>query len=176
MLSWLLPSWLITLALELIGAFNDPYFTDLPNLSFAAPDRKPDEVGVGSRYGGPKDTRWGGQAMACAPDRFVDGRVHTCAHRTHRCGTVLMVENARNGRRTLCRVMDRGPYGAIDAEGVWHVEIKLKAGSRRRGILDMTPAVFAAIGMRSMTPVKVWVIDVPATPLRIRPRKRRPTS
>jgi hypothetical protein len=163
--------------LQLTTSLADPYLTDLPALSWTAPDRKPNEVGKGSRYGGPKDSKWGGQAMACAPDKHVDDRVHTCAHRTHKCGTILLVENAKNKKRTLCRVMDRGPYGAIDADGVWHVEIKLKPGSRRRGLLDMTPAVFAAIGMKSMTQVKIWVIHVPKKPLRVRSiKKRRPTS
>jgi hypothetical protein len=176
-MGFLIPSWFLALVLQLVGALNDPYLTDLPAIGYAAPDRHPDEVGVGSRYGGPKDSRWGGQAMACAPDKHVDATVHTCAHRTHRCGTLLLLESVKTKKRTLCRVMDRGPYGALDADGVWHVEIKLKPGSRRRGILDLTPTVFAALGMRGMSPVRSWVISVPAKPLRIRAaRKRRPSS
>jgi rare lipoprotein A len=35
----------------------------------------------------------------------------TCAHRTLKFGTMVEVENLKNGRRVTVRVNDRGPYG-----------------------------------------------------------------
>ena len=44
----------------------------------------------------------------------------TCAHRTHRFGTMLRVTNPQNGKSVVVKVTDRGPYGRgriIDLSG-----------------------------------------------------------
>ncbi len=35
----------------------------------------------------------------------------TCAHKSHPFGTLLRVTNMKNGKSTIVRVTDRGPYG-----------------------------------------------------------------
>lgn len=39
-----------------------------------------------------------------------DRNAATCAHRTHRFGTKLVVTAVKTGRRVVCRVNDRGPF------------------------------------------------------------------
>jgi len=39
-----------------------------------------------------------------------DRNAATCAHRTHRFGTVLRVESVETGKVVQCRVNDRGPF------------------------------------------------------------------
>ena len=45
-----------------------------------------------------------------ASGEIFDQNAATCAHRTAKFGTVLLVTNLANGRRAECRVNDRGPY------------------------------------------------------------------
>jgi len=182
-----MPLLILPLAFYVIAQFSvavaDPLMRGLPDLAWAKPARAPDEVGGASRYGGPGDSRWGGQGLACAPDHKVEAGMHVCAHRTHRCGTVLLVQSVRTGRTTLCRVMDRGPYGACTRpmvrrrcpRGAWRVEIRLQPGSVRRGFLDLAFTTYAALGLRGISPVRAWVLEVPRRPIRVRPA-RRPTS
>ena len=42
-------------------------------------------------------------------ERYIQ-HAATCAHRSAKFGTVLLVTNLANGRRAECRVNDRGPY------------------------------------------------------------------
>lgn len=76
----------------------------------------PSTVGVASRFGDPGD-KWVGGNLYCAPKKRVDSKEHVCAHRRagYRelpCGSILILENPRTGKRSWCKVMDRGPYGA----------------------------------------------------------------
>ena len=165
----LLSSW-IAWSLRVATALSDPYLVDTAALSYEVPDRAP-EAGIASRYGEPGD-KYGAQALACAPGKHVDSTMHVCAHRTRRCGTILFVRSVKTRQTTLCRVMDRGPFCALDKNGVWHVEVRLKEGSRRRGFLDLTPAAYRDLGLRGLDPVEAWAVYVPAKPLRV----RRPAS
>lgn len=45
-----------------------------------------------------------------ASGEIYDQNAATCAHRTAKFGTILLVTNLANGRRAECRVNDRGPY------------------------------------------------------------------
>jgi rare lipoprotein A len=51
---------------------------------------------------------WQGQKTANGESYKPDGI--SCAHKTMRFGTVVRVTNLRNGKSTICRVNDRGPY------------------------------------------------------------------
>jgi rare lipoprotein A (peptidoglycan hydrolase) len=43
---------------------------------------------------------------------WYDAPAGTCAHRSLPMGTIITVINTANGKRTTCRVADRGPYSA----------------------------------------------------------------
>ena len=63
----------------------------------------------------------------------------TAAHRTLPFGSQVRVTNLRNGRSTIVRINDRGPFV-------------------RGRIIDVTPAAAHALGFSGLAPVKVDVI------------------
>jgi hypothetical protein len=132
-------------------------FTVMP-YSITLPTHKP-TIGLVTRYGDPGD-KLGSGAMACEPHNKVDQTVMGCAHRTLPCGTWLLLENPRTGRRAYCQVMDRGPYGAMH-EGKWVIKIRLSDPGKWRGILDITPAVSRALSHNGFETLKVWTIFSP---------------
>jgi rare lipoprotein A len=69
-------------------------------------DRTPrrSERGVASYYARSLEGR-----LTASGARY-DGRAMTCAHRTHRFGTVLRVTDLDSGRSVLVEVTDRGPF------------------------------------------------------------------
>ncbi len=101
-------AWLAEIVTTVVALFAaDPTLT-LPS--------NPDEQGIASRFGDPGD-KWVGGNLYCAPNRRVNQTEHACAHRyagykRHPCGSILILENPRTKKRSWCRVMDRGPYGA----------------------------------------------------------------
>ena len=64
----------------------------------------------------------------------------TCAHRSLPFDTVVLLVNPVNAKRAWCRVNDRGPYGRLDADGVWGVEVFSEHEVAYRGVLDMSIA------------------------------------
>lgn len=63
----------------------------------------------------------------------------TCAHRTIAFGTMIRVTNLRNGRTTICRVNDRGPFV-------------------RGRIVDLSRAGANDIGMNGLANVTIEII------------------
>lgn len=137
-----------------------------------------DESGIGSMYG-TRDDRWlGSGKMACAPHDAVPQEEHICAHRSYPCGTILIIEYPKTGKRTWCEVTDRGPYGAnvfvdntkvvIDGKPAWYIKKKASHDppaelcptgncvGRWRGVVDMSPGTARAIGHPGWGAVKVW--------------------
>ena len=146
--------------------------------------RRPDGLGIASRFGDPGDKHLGG-TLKCRPKERVSLTEHQCAHRYYECGTILIIENQRNGKRTWCEVMDRGPYGAAvfskDDQGEYSRQVYTKEGKkawyvkrrrnhrppdrlcpsgdcvgRWRGILDMSPAVSDDIDHNGFERVKIF--------------------
>ncbi len=92
-------------------------------------------------------------------------RAHGVAHRTLACGTRLVVCNPRTNLCTTATVVDRGPYGALDRKGEWHVRTKpLRAGEHYRGELDLLPGVYSAIALTGIEKVTYWTVQDPASP------------
>lgn len=160
----------------MVGAFLIPG-TSLPD--------KPDASGVASRFGDPGD-KWIGGTLKCKPKERVSTKEHQCAHRYYKCGTILIVENKRNGKRSWCEVADRGPYGAnvflrqekrlvpVYSESgrkAWYVKKRKShdppddlcpSGNcvgRWRGIVDLSPAVSDAIGHNGFERVNLYRAD-----------------
>jgi rare lipoprotein A len=65
------------------------------------------EEGVASWYGGEDD---GFAGRPTASGEIFDPEQFTCAHRTLPLGSFVEVENLANGKRTVLRVNDRGPF------------------------------------------------------------------
>jgi len=142
---------------------------------------RPNEIGIASRFGDVGD-KWIGGNLFCQPDTRVSPDKHQCAHRKYPCGTILIIENARNKNRSWCEVVDRGPYGAnifiedtpvITESGkkAWYVKKRKKhlppvdicplgqCVGRWRGILDMSPAVNEDLGHNGFEKVRVYKIE-----------------
>ena len=66
-----------------------------------AADRKPDECGLASVYSSVSEETASGEDTL--PENF------TAAHRTLPFGTLVRVENKKNGRSAVVRITDRGP-------------------------------------------------------------------
>lgn len=94
-----------------------------------------DEVGIASYYSGRKSE--GGSRVACGGR--LDPRALTAAHRRHPCGTWIEVTNLANGRSTIVRITDRGPFV-------------------RGRVIDLTPAGARAIGMGGLARVRLRVM------------------
>lgn len=165
---------IISLLVQWFGVFTDPLLREPPGI-VEAPERAPFQEGKATRFGGQHDSQWGGQALACAPDYHTDESMFVCAHRQLPCGTVILIESVRTKKTSLCRVMDRGPFGAKGDDGVWFPKVgrhKQRTGVFR-GILDMTPAVVHALGLTGgLAQVRIWRVWVPKKPMRIRVKRR----
>jgi rare lipoprotein A len=69
--------------------------------SISAADRKPDECGLASFYSTASETTASGEDTSAGD--------FTAAHRTLPFGTLVRVENQKNGRTAVVRITDRGP-------------------------------------------------------------------
>lgn len=128
-------------------------------LTFSAhnfePTKRPDVRGVSTIFGTTGDRHMGGD-LACLPGRYAT-KTYVCAHRTLPCGTLLILENPVNKKRTWCQVMDRGPYGALDEDGNWFVKKTVDEPGEWRGVLDVAPIPAKAIGHNGYQYIRAWV-------------------
>lgn len=114
--------------------------TSQPTTSSRKPAPKRDaagwQVGIASFYA---DSLHGRKTASGQP---YDRNAATCAHRTHRFGTVLRVELLENGRAVQCRVNDRGPF----VEG---------------RIVDLSKSLAAELGLldRGLARVRIAPVD-----------------
>lgn len=95
-----------------------------------------DQVGVATTYVD--------NAVACPKERYAGAELQA-AHRSLPCGSLARVQNVRNGRSVVVRIVDRGPYvpGAI---------------------IDLTPAAARAIGSEGRATVVVTPLVSPGKP------------
>ena len=111
----------------------------LPVASLApanAADRSPDECGIASVYSSVSEEIASGEDTV--PEDF------TAAHPTLPFGTLVHVDNQKNGRSAVVRITDRGPF----------------IGGR---VIDISQAAARALGIFGLTPVCLNIIWTPVS-------------
>lgn len=74
-----------------------------------------------------------------------------------KCGAPAVVCTPVTHRCVLTKVMDSGPWGATKGKR-WQVQIKLKRGWKRRGVVDLSPALYNELGRPPwLSKAYVWV-------------------
>lgn len=101
-----------------------------------AADRKPDECGLASVYSSVSEQTASGE------DTLAED--FTAAHRTLPFGTLVHVDNQKNGRSAVVRITDRGPF--ISGR-----------------VIDISQAAARALGIFGLTPVCLNITWVPET-------------
>lgn len=126
------------------------------------------QTGNGSRYGYVGDTMDRVGSFACrrtlqakhGERGWERMRVRGVAHRTLPCGTRLGLCNPRTSLCTVAYVVDRGPWGTMNARGEWHMRTgKVPAGEHYRGLLDLLPGTYTSIGLVGIERVMFWLLD-----------------
>jgi rare lipoprotein A len=100
----------------------------------SAADRKPDECGFASVYSSVSEETASGEDTL--PEDF------TAAHRTLPFGTLVHVDNQKNGRYAVVRITDRGPF--ISGR-----------------IIDISQVAARVLGISGLTPVCLNIIWIP---------------
>ena len=99
--------------------------------------------------------KWDGKKTASGERLYNDSLV--CAHKTHKFGTLLLVKNPANGKESVVKVIDRGPYvkGRI-------IDLSIRA-ARELGILNQGVAVVEVSVYKKPTevPYKPEDIELP---------------
>lgn len=92
------------------------------------------EIGVASWYGP------GFQGKKTASGAIFNTHKLTAAHKHLKLGSLVRVTNLENGRSTVVKITDRGPFA-------------------RKRIIDLSHAAKTALGMGGTAKVKLAVID-----------------
>lgn len=120
------------------------------------------QTGLAAVYGQPGD-RLAGGPLACTGQPLRQDEL-VCAHRTLPCGTQILLQSRKTGRLATCRVLDRGPYGAKLPGGRFVIKTRPEARGTWRGIVDMSPAVAATLGVSTSEPVQMLFLRHGVTP------------
>ena len=126
-----------------------------------APTKKPTRIRVGKGttfY--PIEKGLNNGILGCTGQEWEDPEWPVCATRKvdFPCGAWVRIENVRNGNKSWCKVMDRGPYGKIDENGEWFNAKKPEHEGREgayRSLIDMSSSVSEQLGSNGMIRVKV---------------------
>ena len=102
----------------------------------SADGRKSDECGLASVYSSVNEETASGE------DTLLED--FTAAHRTLPFGTLVHVDNQKNGRYAVVRITDRGPF--ISGR-----------------IIDVSQAAARALGISGLTPVCLNIIWIPVS-------------
>ena len=81
------------------------------------------------------------------------------AHRTWPMGAKIKVTNVKTKQSAFGVVLDRGPYGKVDAAGNWFNSRRERERiGKYKGCADLTPDLGKAIGHKGRTKVKITLI------------------
>lgn len=119
-------------------------------------------VCLATQFGHPGDGH-GGRTPTVLTGNPVTANDIGIAHRTWPVGSVVLVTNLRTKKSMLAVVIDRGPYGKLDADGNWFNARKERDREGvYRGCADLTPMLAKLIGHNQKERVKLqllWTID-----------------
>jgi len=115
------------------------------------------DKGVATWYAGKiQDSQgnWIGDNFECqmtSSGEEMTNKYNTCAHRDLPFGTIVHILNLDNGKTSICRINDRGPYGATVVGKNGKVERVIKLTENDPGnwdlILDTNKTVAEELGM-----------------------------
>ena len=100
----------------------------------SAADKKPNECGLASVYSSASEETASGEDTLA--------KDFTAAHRTLPFGTLVRVENKKNGRSTVVRITDRGP--TVDGR-----------------IIDISQIAARALGISGLAEVCITIVRAP---------------
>lgn len=119
-------------------------------------------VCLATQFGHPGDGH-GGRTPTILTKKPVTPSDIGIAHRTWPIGSVVLVANIRTNKSVLAVVIDRGPYGKLDAQGRWFNARKERSREGAyRGCADLTPRLAKLIGHNRKERVRLtllWTID-----------------
>jgi hypothetical protein len=99
------------------------------------------------------------------------------AHRTRPLGSWVKVTNLRTGKSARVRVIDRGPYGKVDARGRWFNGARYpRRRGRYRGCVDLTVATARRIDHNGFERIRIETASDPRRQCRIEPQGDRHVS
>ncbi len=107
------------------------------SLPASAANKKPDECGLASVYSSASEET--------ASEKTLFAEDFTAAHRTLPFGTLVRVENQKNGRSAVVRITDRGPTVA-------------------GRIIDISQIAARALGISGLAQVCIRILWVPESP------------
>ncbi|MCP4448260.1 MAG: hypothetical protein GY811_23415 [Myxococcales bacterium] len=106
-------------------------------------------------FGQPGDG-YGGRTPTVLYGRSVSPADMGIAHRTWPMGSRIRITNLRTKKSATGVVLDRGPYGKLDASGDWFNSRRERSRvGKFRGCADLTPALAEAIGHDGKDKVKI---------------------
>lgn len=104
------------------------------------------QTGIASWYGGGSGDNGLHGKITATGEVFNPAR-RTCAHRTIRLHTIVIIEDLDTGNKTWCRISDRGPYGGLDENGQWLLKLKESDPGEWRGIADLSKGTAEKLGL-----------------------------
>jgi rare lipoprotein A (peptidoglycan hydrolase) len=112
----------------------------------ALPEMTVQHTGLASWYGSGVKNDYGLHGSITATGEPFDPSKKTCAMRAAPLRRAVLVRLTRTGHKTWCLVNDRGPYGALDDEGLWITKFSREDPGEWRGVIDLSRATAVALG------------------------------
>ena len=103
------------------------------------------QSGKASWYGSGINNDNGMHGRYTATGEVFDPSLKTCASRSIPLNTIVFIEIKRTGRLGICRVNDRGPYGAITEDG-WVLKTHRDQPGKWRGVMDLSKGTAKQLG------------------------------
>lgn len=144
-------SWLMLPVLAVLTAFGSPNYK---------------RTGIGTEFY-PVE-KYNNGIFACSLERWHPWQrdAPVCAHRTLPCGSWVFIKNLKTKKTAWCKIMDRGPYGKRDKNGIrFNSAIDRKQAKRQRrppkkgryiALIDKSSGVTKELGATGFTRVRVY--------------------
>ena len=111
----------------------------------AMPELQVQYAGLASWDGSGIKNDFGLHGAITATGEAFDPTKRTCAMRAAPLRRSVLVKLTRTGAKVWCLVNDRGPYGALDADGRWLTKFSAHDPGEWRGVIDLSRATAEAL-------------------------------